>query len=152
MTTSDNWEPGLPTKHINDVIESHRTRSRGQRVADNIETTLDLPYVPDFLRDFVSTGVSGLGYKTDDYISIDKRNFETRVNSGEHIIATFGSFASSDQQQLVAEAVVVEASDSKQGDIIITVNGEEVQIKGWQVKGVLREDSKEKAQKRQERK
>ncbi len=146
--TSDDWEPGIPTRHIDDVIESHRERARGERVADNIENTLNLAYVPDFLRDHVATGPTGLGYQTDDYVSIDKRNFASRVEEGAPVIVSFGSYSKRDQQRLVAEGVVVEVGDTKRDDMIVEISDENVEVKGWQINGVLKPDAKEHAHER----
>lgn len=148
MTDTD-WEPGEPKRHIDETITTHRENGyRGTKVADNIENTLDLPYVPDFLREHVATSIHGLGYTTDDYISISKVNFEDRVTPEKRVIVTFGSMRKRRQQQLSAEATVVKVGDSKQDDMVVEIDGKEVDIKGWQISGVLKPDAKERAIKR----
>lgn len=146
---AEDWEPGEPKKHIDEVIASHREDGRrGERVADKIEETLDLPYVPDFLRDHVAIYAGGLGYEMDDYVSIDKRNLDARVEAGADVLVTFGSFSRKGQKQLVAQGTVVEACDAKHEEMTVEIAGETVEIKGWQIKGVLRETAHEAAENR----
>ena len=120
-----------PDRTVHDAMESHRERTRGQRVADKYEQTLS--YIPDEIEPYVGPSPGSLGYTTDSYISINKTNYDDRVQSGATVLITFGSGGG----RGYAEATVRSDTDAKNDDVTVEIGGHQTTVKGWQIKGVL---------------
>lgn len=121
-----------PERTVRDAMQAHREKEHlTERVAEKYEKTIS--YIPDEIEEFVGPSLGSLGRETDDYISVDKRNYDTRVEKGVDVIVTFGSGGA----RGYAEATVRSETSKKNDDVTVEIDGHEFEVKGWQISGVL---------------
>lgn len=142
-TDSDNkWHPGIPFRtaterqtELRNGIKRHRSH------ASWIQTTLDKPFVPEAIHPYLAAYFTDLGYQLDDFISLDKRNFDTRVEPGATALIKFGNTMKSGETDLFARGIIKTDASAKNDDLIVTIEGVDVDIKGWQIRGILRDNA-----------